>query len=91
MGDFVKIAVRTATIALIVAAIIVLFNVIQFPAIDYSLFSPIIGFAKSLFIFYVPYANVFLNLIFVLIGVAVASWTFYFATLAYKWIMEANE
>lgn len=91
MGDFVKIAVRTATILLIVAAIVALFTVVQFPSIDYSYFAFAVGKAKAIAIYYIPYASIFLPLIFVLIGVGVASWTFYFATLAFKWIMEANE
>lgn len=91
MSDFVKIALKTTLILSLVAAIVVLFGVIQFPALDLSLLINIVGFAKSVFIYYVPFANVFLNIIFVLIFVSIAAWTFYFSSLAVKWIIKVNE
>lgn len=91
MGDFVKIALKTTLILSLVAAIVVLFGVIQFPALDLTYLIRIVALAKAIFIYYVPYASVFLNIIFVLIFVSIAAWTFYFSTLAVKWIIKVNE
>lgn len=91
MGDFVKIALKTTLILGLVAAIVVLFGVIQFPALDLTYLVKLVAFAKTMFIFYIPYAQTFMNIIFVLIMVAIAAWTFYFSTLAVKWIIKVNE
>ena len=91
MSDFVKIALKTTLILSLVAAIVVLFGVIQFPALDLTYLIKIVALAKAILIFYVPYARVFLNIIFVLIFVSIAAWTFYFSTLAVKWIIKVNE
>lgn len=91
MADFVKIALKTTLILGLVAAIVVIFGVIQFPTLDLSLIISAVGFAKTFLSFYVPYAGTFLTLIFTLIFVNIASWTFYFSTLAVKWILKVNE
>lgn len=91
MADFVKIALKTTLILGLVAAVVVIFGVIQFPTLDLSLLITYVGVAKRLLAFYVPYANTFLTLIFTLIFVCIASWTFYFSTLAVKWILKVNE
>lgn len=91
MSDFVKIALKTTLILSLVAAIVVLFGVIQFPALNLTYLLRLVAFAKTIFIFYVPYAQTFLNIIFVLIMVSISAWTFYFGTLAVKWIIKVNE
>lgn len=71
MGDFVKIALKTTLILGLVSAIVVLFGVIQFPALDLTYLVRIVALAKGFLVFYVPYAqndyDSFLKLVFAVV------------------------
>ena len=91
MGDFVKIAVKTAIVATVCVAIYQLFSTIQ---IDYSLntsFTLAIAKAKAIFFHYNPWMQNSWGFVMILCQVALGIWGFYFAMLAVRWILKVNE
>lgn len=91
MGDFVKIAVKTALIATIMAGIVVIFATVQIPALDFTLFTQGLGTALAVFYHYVPIASVILPLALVILSLDLAILTFRIGMIAVKWIMKVNE
>ena len=91
MGDFVKIAVKTALVAPICVAIYQLFSTItiSFPA--FTIFIEAIAKGKAILFFYIPWVQTHWSLIMILCQVALGIWGFYFTMLAVRWILKVNE
>lgn len=90
-GDIVKIAAKTALIAVITAAIIALFANVQIPGLDFTLFGQALGKGLAILYHWVPGSNVIVPLAFGMFGLQLAIMLFEFAMIAVRWIMKVNE
>lgn len=91
MGDFVKIAAKTALIAIITAGIIALFANIQIPSLNYQAFTQSLGTGLAVLYHYVPVAQVLFPIVLALLAFDVALRTFNLAMIAIRWVMKVNE
>ena len=91
MGDLVKIAAKTALIAVITAGIIAIFANVQIPTLDFTLLRQGLGTALAVLYFYVPIASVIVPLALTMLGIQLGILTFKVGAIAYKWIMKVNE
>ena len=91
MGDLLKIAAKTALVAVITAGVLLIFANIQIPNLDFSLLVSGLGTALAVLYFYIPISSVIIPLAFVLLGVQLAILTFKVGAIAWKWILKINE
>lgn len=91
MGDFVKIAVKTALIVTIMAGIVVIFATVQIPTLDFTLLTQGLGLALAVLYHYLPIATVIVPLALVILSLDLAIITFRIGMIAVKWIMKVNE
>ena len=91
MGDFVKIAVKTALVAGICVAIYQIFASISITLPTLTHISNIILKAKAIVFFYFPWVGNYWAFIMTLCDVAIGLWVFYFTMLAVRWILKVNE
>lgn len=91
MGDAVKIAVKTALIVGITAAIIALFANIQVPALDYTLFSQAISTGLAVLFHWVPIMSILWPVVLALFAFEAAYYAFQVAMIAIRWVMKVNE
>lgn len=91
MGDAVKIAAKTALIAVITAAVIALFANITIPNVDYSQFSQALGVGLAVVYHYVPIASVVFPVVITLVAFDLAYRGFQIAMIAIRWVMKVNE
>lgn len=91
MGDAIKIAVKTGLIVTIMAAIAVLFSVVQIPAVDFSVLTQGLGVALATLYHWVPIMRVLFPVLVVILGVDLALIVFNFGMIAIRWVMKVNE
>lgn len=91
MGDLVKIAAKTALIAVITAAIIAIFTTVQIPNLDFSLLSQGLGTALAIIYHWVPASQVIIPAAFAMLGIQLAIMLFEYAMIGVRWIMKVNE
>lgn len=90
-ADYVKMGAKIALIAVITAAIIALFTVVQIPNLDFTLLSTGISTALAIMYHWVPAAQVVVPLAFTMLGVQLAILLFEYAMIAVRWILKVNE
>lgn len=91
MGDAVKIAVKTALIVTITAAIVALFANIQVPSLDYTLVTQGMGACLAVLYHYVPVAQVIVPIAFGMLTFELGYYAFKLAMIAIRWVMKVNE
>lgn len=91
MADWAKIALKTGLIAVVMAAIWAVFNVVQIPTIDYSTVFASAGTAFAIITYWVPVFPVVWNTTLILVGMLIALWAFRFAMVAIRWLFKVNE
>lgn len=91
MGDAIKIAAKTALIAVITTAIIALFANINIPNLDYSSFSQALGVGLAIMYHYVPVMTILWPIVLALIAFDLAYYAFQLAMIAIRWVMKVNE
>lgn len=91
MGDLVKIAAKTALIAVITAAIIAVFTQVQFPVLDYSNFVSYLRAGYAVAIHWCPVLATLFPIAIALMGIRVAIWLCKLGLIAVRWIMKVNE
>lgn len=91
MGDAIKIAVKTALIVVIMAAILVVFATVQIPTLDFSLLTQGLGTALSVMYHWVPIMRVLFPVLVVILSLDLALIVFHFAMIATRWVMKVNE
>lgn len=91
MSDIVKIAVKTALILVITAAILAIFANLHIPSLDFTYFSQGISRALAIMYHWIPGASVIVPIAFTMLGIQVAILTFELAMIAVRWIMKVNE
>lgn len=91
MGDAVKIAVKTALIAVIMVALWAVFTQVQIPQLDFTQVFASAGTAFAIISYWCPAFPTIWVTTLALLGMIVALWTFRFAMIATRWIMKVNE
>lgn len=91
MGDAVKIAVKTALIVGITAAIVALFANIQIPALDYTLLTQSLGAVIAVLYHFVPVSQVIIPVVGIMLAFELAYYGFKMAMIAVRWVMKVNE
>lgn len=90
-ADYVKMAAKAALIAVITGVIVAIFNNIQIPALDLSVFSAAVGKGKAMVLYWVPVFFPFLNFFISLVILEIALYTGYIVLIAFRWILKVNE
>lgn len=91
MLDAVKIAAKVALIAVITAAVLVLFANITIPSVDFSNFSRALGVGLAVAYHYVPASVVLFPVLVLILGLELSIVLFKFAMIAVRWVMKVNE
>jgi len=90
MADWAKIAVKIAVVALIMTAIVALFNIIQIPELDYSAFD-ILPTVVAVIEHYCPIMSIILPVAFGMVAVLLTLYAVKFTLIGLKWVMKINE
>lgn len=91
MGDVVKIAVKTALIAIITASILALFTVVQIPNLDFSVLTRGLSVALAVAYHWCPILSVIFPVALAILGLKLAIKVFEIGAIAWRWIMKVNE
>lgn len=90
-ADYVKMGAKLALIAVITTAIIVIFNTVQIPNLDFSLFSQGLSTALAIIYHWCPAATVIVPLAITMLGIQLTILLFEYAMIAVRWVMKVNE
>lgn len=90
-ADYVKMGAKIALIAVITAAIILLFSTVQIPNLDFSTFSTGLSTALAIIYHWVPAAQVLVPLAITMLGIQLAILLFEYGAIAWRWIFKVNE
>lgn len=90
-ADYVKMGAKLALIAVITAAIILLFTTVQIPNLNFSTLSAGISTALAIMYHWVPAAQVLVPLAFSMLAVQLAILLFEYGAIAWRWIFKVNE
>lgn len=91
MADWVKIALKTTLVALVMVALWIVFTKIEIPAIDFSIITDNIGFVFAFLAYICPAFTVIWNTTLLMGGMLIALWTFRFSMVAIRWLFKVNE
>lgn len=91
MGDIVKIAAKTALIAVVTVAIIALFANVQIPGLDFSVFGRALATGIAIVNHWCPATVIIFPVAVAMFGVYLAILLFEFAMIAVRWIFKVNE
>ncbi|MDR3298219.1 MAG: hypothetical protein LBT19_02550 [Candidatus Nomurabacteria bacterium] len=90
MADWLKIAIKTGLIIVIMVALWLCFTQIQLPPADFSILSST-GTILAVINFYCPVFLVVLAMAFGLFGIELALLSFRLVMMAVRWLMKVNE
>lgn len=90
MADWVKIALKTGLIIVIMVALWACFTQIQLPPADFSIISGA-GTILAVINYYCPVFMVVLSLALGLLGIELALLSFRLVMVATRWLMKVNE
>lgn len=91
MADFIKIAAKTALIAVVTAAIIAIFASLTIPGLDFTTFTGGLSTALAIAYHWCPALNIVFPLAVAVAGIVLALYLFHFAMIAVRWIFKVNE
>lgn len=91
MGDAIKIAVKTALIAVITAAVIALFANIQIPNVNFSVLTTGLSTGLAVIYHYAPITRALFPIVLTLLAFDAAYRAFQLAMIATRWVMKVNE
>lgn len=90
-ADYVKMGAKLALIAVITAAIILLFTTVQIPNLNFSTLSTGLSTALAIMYHWVPAAQILVPLAFSMLAVQLAILLFEYGAIAWRWIFKVNE
>lgn len=91
MTDALKIAVKTALIAVITAGVLAIFANIQLPALDFTLLTQGLGVSLAVLYHYIPISRTIMPIAFAMLSIQLAILVFKVGAIAWKWIFKVNE
>lgn len=90
-ADYVKMGAKLALIAVVTAAILIIFANVQIPNLDFSLLSSGISTALAIIYNWVPGSNIIIPIAFSMLGVQLAILLFEYGAIAWRWVFKVNE
>ena len=90
-ADYIKMATKTAAIIAVVATIIIAFNAIQIPVVDFTSLTDGLGKALAIGSHYIPYFQVIWNFTLTLIGFVITYYTLKLSFISFKFIFKIFE
>ena len=90
-ADYIKMGAKLALIAVITAAIILIFSTVQIPNLDFTLMNQGLGTALAVIYHWVPAAQVIFPIAVAMLGIQLAILLFEYAMIAVRWVMKVNE
>lgn len=91
MADWVKIALKTALVAVVMVALWAVFTQVQIPSIDFSIITDNVGFVFAFLTYICPAFTFIWNTTLVMGTMLIALWTFRFAMVAVRWLFKVNQ
>lgn len=90
-AEYVKIGAKLALVAVVTAAIIIIFANVQIPGLDFTLLNQGLGTALAVMYHWVPAAQVIVPLAISMLGIQLAILLFEYGAIAWRWIFKVNE
>ena len=90
-ADYVKMGAKIALIAVITAAVLLIFANVQIPNLDFTLLSQGLGTALAIIYHWVPAAQVIFPIAVSMLGIQLAILLFEYGAIAWRWIFKVNE
>lgn len=90
-ADYVKMGAKLALIAIVTAAVILLFSSVQIPNLDFSTFSSGVSTALAIMYHWIPVAQVIVPLAFAMLALQLAIILFEYGAIAWRWVFKVNE
>lgn len=90
-ADYVKMGAKLALIAVVTAAILIIFATVQIPNLDFSVFNEGLNKALAIIYHWVPAASVIFPIVVTMLGVQLAILLFEYGAIAWRWIFKVNE
>ena len=90
-ADYIKMGAKIALIAVITAAILIIFANVQIPSLNFNLFTQGINTALAIIYHWVPAAQVIFPIAVSMLGIQLAIMLFEYAMIAVRWVMKVNE
>lgn len=90
-ADYVKMGAKLALIAVITAAVLLLFATVQIPNLDFSTFSTGISTALAIMYHWIPASTVVVPIAFAMLALQLAILLFEYGAIAWRWIFKVNE
>lgn len=90
-ADYIKMGAKIALIAVITAAIVLIFTNVQIPTLDYTTLTSGLSTALAIIYHWVPASTVIVPLALSMLGIQLAIMLFEYAMIAVRWIMKVNE
>lgn len=90
-ADYVKMAAKLALIAVVTAAILIIFATVQIPNLDFTVFNDGLNKALAIIYHWVPAARVIFPIVVTMLGVQLAILLFEYGAIAWRWIFKVNE
>lgn len=91
MADWVKIALKTGLIVVVMVALWAVFTQVSIPVIDFSTVFGAFGTAMAIFAYWCPAFTVIWQTTLAMLLLLVGLWTFRFAMVATRWLFKVNE
>lgn len=90
-ADYVKMGAKLALIAVVTAAIILIFANVQIPNLNFNLLSSGISTALAIMYHWVPASNIIVPLAISMLGIQLAILLFEYGAIAWRWVFKVNE
>lgn len=90
-ADYIKMAAKIALIAVVTAAIILIFSTVQIPNLDFTLLQQGLGTALAIIYHWIPGSNIIVPSAFAMLGIQLAILLFEYGAIAWRWIFKVNE
>lgn len=90
-ADYIKMGVKIGLIALVTAAILVLFTSVTIPSLDMTFLNSCVSSVLALIYHWCPGATVVVPVALGLFSVQLAIMLFEYASIAFRWLFKVNE
>lgn len=90
-ADYVKMGAKIALIAIVTAAILLIFSTVQIPNLDFSTLSSGLSTALAIMYHWVPAAQIIVPLAMTMLGIQLAIILFEYGAIAWRWVFKVNE
>lgn len=90
-ADYIKMGAKIALIAIVTAAILLIFSTVQIPNLSFTALSSGLSTALAIMYHWVPAAQVIVPLAITMLGIQLAILLFEYGAIAWRWIFKVNE